>query len=120
MQEMESLTEPLSPTRPQSPLSPLSPSPPASPAPKRRKIPKSQKSGKPRATIIAIGSPPDEAHGVHPSVSSQEALATPTIKETPTTSRTPVTNINAQTLGMPSIPSQNFVQHPTPVHFRAC
>lgn len=39
MQEMESLSEPLSPTPPQSPLSP---SPPASPAPKRKKIPKSQ------------------------------------------------------------------------------
>ncbi|XP_022298204.1 uncharacterized protein LOC111107333 [Crassostrea virginica] len=110
MQEMESLSEPLSPTPPQSPLSP---SPPASPAPKRKKIPKSQeKSGKPRATVIAIGSPPDEAHGVHPPVTSQEALATPTIKETPTTSRTLVT---AQTLGTPSTPSQN----PTPVRFRA-
>ena len=41
MQEMESLSEPLSPTPPQSPLSP---SPPASPAPKRKKIPKSQES----------------------------------------------------------------------------
>ncbi|XP_061192786.1 uncharacterized protein LOC133200997 [Saccostrea echinata] len=70
MREMESLTEPSSPSPPPSPLSP---SPPASPAPKQRKIPKTlEKSGKPIATIIADGSPPDVSVTAQPT--SQKKL----------------------------------------------
>ncbi|XP_061185032.1 uncharacterized protein LOC133193061 [Saccostrea echinata] len=107
MREMESLTEPSSPSPPPSPLSP---SPPASPAPKRRKIPKTlEKSGKPRATVIADGSPPDVSVTAQPTVSSHDALATQTEpKETPTTST-----------GTPSTPTESLLHHPTPVRFRA-